>query len=54
MIRQLSEEPNQRASHKIDGQGAEGKLDALAQLLSIAAHQVTEDGADESACADEK
>jgi len=30
MIGEFSEKADQRATHDIDGQGAEGKLDALA------------------------
>ena len=41
MIGKLSQESDQCAAHNIDGQSAEWKLDTLAQLLSIAAQQVT-------------
>jgi hypothetical protein len=43
MVGELSKEADQRTSHKIDGQGAEGKLDAPAQLLSIATQEVAKD-----------
>ena len=54
MIGQFGEKANQCASHKIDGQGAEWKLNTLAELLRIAAHKVAQDGADEPASADEE
>jgi len=37
MISKLSQESDQRTAHNIDGQGAEGKLDTLAEMLSITA-----------------
>lgn len=37
MIGKLSQESNQRTAHNIDGQRAEGKLDTLAEMLSVAA-----------------
>ncbi len=43
MVGELSKEADQRTSHKIDGQSAEWKLDALAQLLRIAAQKVAKD-----------
>lgn len=54
MIGKLGEEANQRTTHQIDGQGAEGKLNTLTELLRIATHQVSQDGPDEPAGADEK
>lgn len=51
---ELSQKTNQHTSHKINCQGAEGELNALAQLLSIAAHQVAKDRANEPAGADEE
>ena len=54
MIGKLGEEANQRTTHQIDGQGAEGKLNTLTELLRIATHKVPQDGPDEPAGADEK
>ena len=54
MISKLGEEADQHTTHQIDGQGAEGKLDALAELLRIATHKVPQDGPDDPASADEK
>lgn len=54
MIGKLGEEANQHTTHQIDGQGAEGKLDALAELLRIATHKIPQDGPDEPTGADEK
>lgn len=54
MVRQFSQKANECAAHNIDRQGAEGKLDALAELLNVATHKVAKDRADEPACADQK
>ena len=43
MISELREKSDQRTSHKIDDQGSQRELDAGGQLLSKAAHEVTED-----------
>lgn len=53
MVSQFSEKTDHRAAHNIDRQGAEGKLNALAELLDIATHKVAKDRADEPACADQ-
>ena len=54
MIGKLGQKANQYTTHQIDGQGAEGKLNTLAELLRIATHKVPQDGPDEPAGADEK
>ena len=54
MIGKLSQEPDQRTAYNIDGQRAEGKLDTLAEMLSIAAQQVTKNRPNEPACTDEQ
>ena len=54
MIGKLSQESNQRTAHNIDGQSAEWKLDTFAEMLSVAAQQVTKNRPNEPACADEQ
>ncbi len=54
LIGEFSEKADERAAKDIDGQGAERELNALAQVLSIAAHKIAQDGPNEPACADEK
>ena len=43
MIGELRNKPDHCASHEVDGQRAEGELNALAELLDISAHEVTQD-----------
>ena len=54
MIGEFSQESDQCTTHNIDGQRAEGKLDTLAEILSIAAQQVTKNRPNEPACTDEQ
>jgi hypothetical protein len=54
LIGEFRKEADERAAKDIDGQGAERELNALAQVLSIAAHKIAQDGPNEPACADEK
>lgn len=54
MISELSEEADHRTTYNIDCQGTKGKLDALAQLLNIAAQEVTKNRPNEPACADKE
>lgn len=54
LIGEFGEKADQCTARHIDRQGAEGKLEALAELLHIAAEQIAKDRSDEPACADEE
>lgn len=54
LTNELSQKTNQHTSHKIDGQGAKGKLNTPAELLRIAADQIAKDRSDEPAGADQE
>ena len=54
MIGEFSEKADDRTAYDIDRQGAERKLDALAQLLNVSAQEVAKDRSDEASCADQE
>jgi hypothetical protein len=54
VISEFSEKAYHRTAYDIDRQGAERKLDALAQLLNISAQEVAKDRSDEASCADQE
>lgn len=51
---QFSQKSDDHTTHDIDRQGAERKLDALAQFLDIPAHSIAKDRANETTCADKQ
>jgi len=53
-VGQFSKKPDHHTAEHINRQGAERKLDALAELLDISAHEVAKDRADKTACADKE